>query len=189
MRSSFARSLFFGLLVVMTNRAMADGAKKSNAELEPTTVPELMHPRKIIIGVLGVPLGTVVEIEATIVSGNDVPENSPNMDRAFFLSVAKVGETILPQPKVIGFSVPFSAVNLPVSYDDLPSSKNVSLNPSELKDALRREIRQYVGSRHRLVVYEAGRIDGVPKSIPEDCMVWAGRVFGYEPYLVVLKTR
>jgi hypothetical protein len=184
------RWLTGGLFVVALLSWLAEAKKRSDAAAVRIPVTEFTQNQKVIVGLLGVPLGTVVEIETTLVAGSAIPDALPNLARTFLLSVEKVNGVALSQPKIIDFIV-YSEAKLPASYEDLPSSKTHAskLTMSELEAALAAEARQYVGSRHRLAVYEAGRFDGVPEKIPEDCMPWSGSNFGYHPYLVVLNIR
>ncbi len=53
-----------------------------------------------------------------------------------------------------------------------------------------RFLSSYVGSRHRLLVYETAEFAGTPDGLPDDLgYLHSNRRFGFEPYLVVLAER
>lgn len=116
------RFLSYGLFAVALLAWMAGAKKRSDATAGRIPVTAFIENQKTIVGLLGVPLGTVVEIEATIVAGSSLPGAMPNLARTFLLSVEKVNGVALPQPKTIWFTTS-SAAELPASYEDLPSNK------------------------------------------------------------------
>jgi hypothetical protein len=77
------------LFTFALNNLKAEAASPTQPAMEQLSVAEFVQNRKSLVGLLGVPLGTVVEIEATIVAGSAMPENMPNLARTFLLSVEK----------------------------------------------------------------------------------------------------
>ncbi|MGH8016891.1 MAG: hypothetical protein ACREIA_01160 [Opitutaceae bacterium] len=63
----------------------------------------------VLIGELGLPLGTIVEIEATVVDGglttawNPLKLHDPISERIFLLAAERVNGELLPEPKRLEF--------------------------------------------------------------------------------------
>jgi hypothetical protein len=76
------------------------------------SVADLVQNARAITGLLGIPLGTLVDIEGSIVSGRDLRLGA-NREREFLLSVEKVNGVSLAKTQVMMFSAPFRDVKLP----------------------------------------------------------------------------
>jgi hypothetical protein len=140
----------------------------------------------VITGDLGVPLGSIVEINATIIAGSSLGWKDLSSD--YLLKVTKVGSNSVSNPPTCQFEIH--------SWDNVKIAPNV-FALSELKNGKRADSlsssqiseleRGYVGKNYRLLVYEEGAFSGVPKDLPEDYMVWQDRPFGFRSRLVVLR--
>jgi hypothetical protein len=141
-----------------------------------------------VIGKLGVPLGTVVEIRATVVAGSET--RMKQYQSAYLLRVSEVGRRPLPQPQLMEFSVPgFVNANLANDDFDLYELKNGE-KTGRLDSAQIEELQKgYVGKAVRLAVYETGGYSGIPANLPSDVPVWQDRGFGFSTSLVVLAER
>ena len=134
----------------------------------PISVDELS--KREVIGKLGVPLGTAVEVEATVVDGSTLRMKA--YDGLYLLKVTRVESNVLKDPQIFEFLVPgFIDV-------DLPSSKSDGSTPKD-----------YTGKRVTLVVYEVGEFNGLPRNLPGDVLVWADRGFYLYTSLEVLAQR
>jgi hypothetical protein len=140
----------------------------------------------VIIGDLGVPLGTVVEINATIVAGSSLGWKDVSLD--YLLKVIKVGSNSLANSPTCEFKIhPWDDVKIaPNAFAlyELKNGKKIgSLSSSQISELER----GYVGKNYRLLVYEEGMFTGVPEHLPEDYVVWQDRPFGFRSHLIVLR--
>lgn len=117
-----------------------------------------------VIGALGVPLGTSVEIRATVVAGSELRAKA--YDGSTLLRVTEVDGRPLSPPPLLEIQVPSFA-----------SVKEQAL------------VREHASNPARLVVYEVGRYAGIPRNLPKDVPVWQDRGFGFSTSLVVLAER
>ena len=142
----------------------------------------------VIVGELGIPLGTVAEIEAVVV--NDSEKEEP-MFGYFLLSVEKVNGTLLPKPKLLRFSAPFTEAMVFATHEDLRQRllKSTATRGKVTETEVQTQVHKYVGTRLKLVAYERGRFDGAPRHFPDGVIPFQGTVFGYESELVILKKR
>lgn len=139
-----------------------------------------------IIGRLGVPLGTVVEIEAVILDGDTL--NTKAGAGTYLLKIEKVGGKNLIHPVISDFGVhPWDDIKLandPFSlYKVITGAEAHSLKGDDIE----RFKKGYIGSRCRLLVYESGGFSGIPNGLPGDYMLWQDHGFGFETYLFVLR--
>lgn len=132
-----------------------------------------------IIGKLGIPLGTVAEIEATVVGVAEFPQPLLLLQLSvnYFLKVESVGGKKLAARPLSFFR----------SGDDEETGRR--LLPSDLMDLHRAKTgkeasrlmmadakaleRDYLGTRYRLLVYESGSFDGYPRIGMPDDVGWA----------------
>lgn len=159
---------------------------EDRADAEPLTTADLNERQ--VIGQLGVPLGTVVEIKGAVVSGDDLRKKL--YQGAYLLRVTEVDGRALESPPVITFFVPgFSGVKLASNNRELYEMK-VGATARELSTDQRERLRKnYVGKQMRLVVYEVGRYSGMPTKLPDDVLIWQDVGFGFRTSLNVLKAR
>jgi len=140
----------------------------------------------VIIGELGVPLGTIVEINATIVAGRSV--GPKDLYSEYLLKVNKVGNKSMSDPAVCEFRTH--------SWDDVKLAPNTfalyELKKGEkaksLTDVQIAELeRDYVGRAYHLLAYEQGMFTGVPKNLPKNSVSWQDRGFGFRSQLIVMR--
>lgn len=141
-----------------------------------------------MVGKLGVPLGTVVEILAVIVAGRETRLKQYQGD--YLLRVSDVDGQPLPQFQLMEFSVPgFVSVKLANDDFDLYELKT-GTKASKLNSAQIEELQKgYVGKQVRLAVYETGGYSGMPENLPSDVPTWQDHGFGFSTSLVVLAER
>lgn len=141
-----------------------------------------------VIGRLGVPLGTVTEIQAEIFAGRELRQKRYMSD--YLLKVTHVAGKELARTRLLKFSVPRIAdVNLAANPFDLYELRN-GKRATGLDDAQIVRLEEgYVGKTVRLVVYETGGFSGIPRNMPEGVTSWADVSFSFSTSLVVLVER
>lgn len=168
--------------------------------------PELTSGAAKILGALGKPLGTVMEIEAVVVSERE--NNTMVAGTIFVLRVDKVDGAPIARPVNLRFKVEGKTVikvapgesELTKLLTDMQTPggtmridplvpmfvEGPTITPAEA-EAIRAN---YVGSRHRLVVYETGVFWGMPDNLPPDGESFiSSQRFGFHSHLVVLAQR
>jgi hypothetical protein len=160
-------------------------ADAQEAAKGPITLDELNNRQ--VVGTLGKPLGTVVEIEAKVIEGSEL--RLKQFDGEYLLRVTHVDGNKLDQPAVLQFSTGFSVVELANDdfslYELKHHKKASSLNSSQISELQK----GYVGRSVRLAVYEVGSFRGVPKGLPKDVLTWADVSFHFDTSLVILAGR
>ena len=174
-------------ILVCLALAIANSACGQDKPIEsPITLEELF--RRKVVGQLGLPLGTVAEIEAEVVSGSSLRRKA--YDGLYLLKVTHVDGKELSSPPLVRFSSPeFASVELAndtfALYEMTHGKEANSLDSAQIA-----ELEQgYVGKKARLVVYEVGSFRGIPGQLPEDVPVWADSGFHFATSLTVLKER
>jgi hypothetical protein len=141
--------------------------------------------RRNVVGNLGLPLGTTVEIEADVVSGSSL--RSKAFDSLYLLKVTHVDGKALNNPPLMRFSTPgFASVKLAnhtfALYEMKHGEKATRLDSSQIAELEK----GYVGKKVRLVVYEVGSFHGIPNQLPKVVPVWADVGFHFSTSLTVL---
>jgi hypothetical protein len=144
-----------------------------------------------VIGVLGVPLGTVVEVEAEIVAEPE-PHVPPEAHLwRFFLRIHKVNGEDAQDCTPISFStyglVGWSEDPAPLSLMSFEMTRKRDRQTAEEREAIRV---RFVGRKYRLFVYETGGFYGLPvESTPMHIEDGSGERFRFQPRLSVLFER
>ena len=151
----------------------------------PITLDEL-NTRQVV-GALGKPLGTAVEIEAKVIAGSEL--RLKQYASAYLLKVSHVDRKRLERPVMLRFSTGFSDVELANDHFSLYELKNHkktgSLNSSQINELEK----GYVGKSVRLAVYEVGYFRGRPTKLPDDAPLWADVGFHFDTSLEILANR
>jgi len=140
----------------------------------------------VIIGQLGVPLGTVVKIDATVVAGRFI--QSKEFMGEYLLKVTKVASNSVPNPPICQFQT-HSWAEVKIASDvfslyELKKGKKAGgLSDSQIAELER----GYVGHAYRLLAYEEGVYSGVPADLPAGYPIWQGHQFGFRTHLIVLR--
>src|SRR4051794_2545155 len=136
----------------------------------------------VIIGKLGVPLGTAVEIEAKVLSGKTL--HSELVGGKYFLVVSKVGRKPLAEPPICLFELlPWASVEIASDTSELYEMKR-GKKASKLTGEERADLeRDYVGRTYHLLVYEEGFFSGIPKGLPSEYQVWHSHNFNFDTKL------
>ena len=139
-----------------------------------------------IIGQLGVPLGTVVQIDSTIVAGRSL--GWKDLASEYLLKVIKVGSSSVSNPPTCQFQT-HSWAEVKIASDvfslyELKKGKKAGgLSDSQIAELER----GYVGHAYRLLAYEEGVYSGVPADLPAGYPIWQGHQFGFRTHLIVLR--
>lgn len=84
----------------------------------------------------------------------------------------------------------FHATEVGGSEAELKDSLNALLRRGDLTlDEAKARMRNYIGTRHTLIVRESALLSGVPPNLPPDAPVWAGPRFAYHGYLNIYGER
>ena len=162
-------------------------ASSSYGQDQPTEAPITLEElnRRNVVGNLGLPLGTAVEIAAEVVSGRSLRRKG--YDSLYLLKVTHVDGKELNTPPLMQFSAPgFASVELAnhqfALFEMKHGTKAKSLNSSQIAELEK----GYVGKKVRIVVYEVGSFHGIPSQLPKDVPVWADFGFHFSTSLSVL---
>ena len=149
------------------------------AEPQRIEFADLFSGRVQIVGRLGVPIGQVVSVEATVVSADKVWPDTKIYQDMYLLSIHRIDGRRVKELETT-FQVHGFAVNkLFRGGNDLRDY---------LKDRLKREptaaerakLESEVlsGRKRTFLIYESVAFDGVPENMPPDVIPWSGTGFG-----------
>lgn len=170
------------LCFILAFTSVSYGQNQTNET--PITLEELN--RRNVVGRLGLPLGTPVEIQAEVVAGRSLRMKA--YASMYLLKVLKVnGKSMNDTPLMPFYTLGFVNVDLAneafALYTMKHGTKVTRLNSSEIAELEK----GYVGKKVRLVVYEVGCFKGIPKNLPEDAPIWQDTGFHFHTSLTVLK--
>ncbi len=140
-----------------------------------------------IRGRLGIPLGHAVEIEAQVVLNLSAGEKDDVHN--YRLKVTEIGTNVMANPPVCPFWDKSSSnqklANDGLSLYELKMGHPVNgvLWTTELEELER----DYIGRSYRLLVYETGCFQGIPRNLPKGYFVWQDRGFRFDTNLIVLQ--
>lgn len=163
----------------------SDASPSSAPATQPTLKSLSEHP---VVGLLGLPLGTVTNIQATIIAGSELGQKY--YDGIYLLRVTQVAERSMEKPIIIEFNAP-SYMNVKLARDlaelyEMKTGKKIGQLDSKTAAALEKD---YVGTSRRLLVYETGGYSGIPQNLPRDIFPWQDRGFVFSTSLIVLAER
>ena len=140
-----------------------------------------------IIGQLGVPLGTIIQVDVVVVAGRSL-RRSKDLDGEYLLKVTKVASNSVSNPPTCEFQThSWAEVKLAPDEFSLYELKNGKKAGSLSESQIAELERGYVGHAYHLLVYEEGIYSGVPNDLPNDYPIWQDRPFGFHPHLIVLR--
>lgn len=165
--------------------AFGSAALAQEAAKRPITLDELNSRQ--VVGALGKPLGTALEIDAKVIAGSEL--RMKQYATAYLLKVSHVDGKKLESPAVLRFSTGFSNVKLANNHFSLYEMKHHkeagSLDSSQIAELEK----GYVGKSVRLAVYEVGGFRGRPTNLPDDAPLWADVGFHFDTSLVIVADR
>lgn len=174
----------FSLFLLCVAVALASSSYVQEQSKEaPITLEELN--RRKVVGSLGPPLGTVVEIDAEVVSGRSLRRKG--FDSLYLLKVTRVDGKELHSHPLMQFSTAGSgtrelAEHTFALFEMKHGTKVKSLDSSQIAELEK----GYVGRKVRLVVNEVGSFHGIPKKLPKEVAIWADFGFHFSTSLIVL---
>jgi hypothetical protein len=143
-----------------------------------------------VIGSLGLPLGTVTEIECSVFNGQET--RMKEFSSSYLLRVKTVNGHPLAQPVEIPFVVgPGASADLAEDPFSLYKRKT-GRDPAQLSSNDIAELeKDYVGKPRRLIVYETGGFSGVPRDNPADLpyAIWQDHMWAFTTHVEVLGER
>lgn len=169
-------SRFVGLLLV---------AWLATAGLNARTVvslAELQSKDTTVIGALGLPLGSIFEVEGTIVPAR--ASLGLLYNSYYLLRVESVNGAALAKPVIMWFEVKDPQIKMPASIPELAKQQLGRENATD--EETDRLERAYVGTRYKVTVVENGKFDGLPRNMPDYCSIWSAPPYGFTTYLVVI---
>lgn len=138
-----------------------------------------------VIGKLGIPLGEVTTVRATIVDGDSL-RTKADMG-SYLLRITEVNGVKLDAEPILDFLLaPGSPVKLANDNFELYEQKTGG-KTGKLTGAETKKLKEgYVGRTFSLQVYEEGSFSGIPKKLPRELM-WQDRGFHFRTYLRILR--
>lgn len=151
--------------------------------VEPLTLADLRS--RPVVGDLGVPLGTVVEIVATVFDGDEL-QMKAFADR-YLLRITTVDSKQLAKPLTLDFFLHRGGRPIGLARDtsELLEQKRLENGKELNEEQIRRLEDGYVGKTVRLLAYESGMYNGIPRGVPGE-MIWQDRDWGFRTTLYVL---
>ena len=154
----------------------------AHPNLAPLTAAELTD--RTVLGSLGLPLGTVANIRATLISGDELHEKG--YSGKYLLRVNEVDGRTLPNPQVLEFSG-FGSAHLARDPFELYEMKTGQKAGQLDSDQIRKLEKGHVGKEVRLAVYETGGFSGLPHSpLPPGALIWQDHAWAFSTWLIVL---
>ena len=155
------------------------------------SVRQLRNHKFELIGDPGLPLGTVAELTAVIVSAEELrPVTKGGGEGHYLLSVTHVDQRALKTPVVIEFSPhrmtePPLVNNAFALHEFKKGRKTGQLNSVQIKELES----GYVNRTVNIVAYESGEFRGMPRNLPKGMGIWQDMSYHFENSLVVLSLR
>lgn len=138
-----------------------------------------------VTGDLGVPLGTCVKVQATIVRS----DKSKGSDGRYYLKVTHVENRELRSPIQCVFDVhQFATDKVKLASGNFELHKLVTgKDARSLSDEQVAQLETgYVGKSVTLIAYETGGFRGMPDRLPKDVRVWQDFGFGFSTQVIVM---
>ncbi len=193
-------TVFVTFTVILGGGISGCNAHPRESAAASVTVGQIRAGSTDVIGKLGYPLGTILNIEAIVVAREGVP---PTFPITYLLKVNKVNGVALSDAVVLSFVADVtSPVYVAPSAYELDQLLELLLNEGPHRPDGSGAIAQYppisqeeaaairegiLGSQHRLIAYESGKWDGAPENFPEEYGYLASRKpFALETFLVLI---
>ena len=151
------------------------------------TIDDLNH--RPITGRLGVPLGTLVTIDATVISGSSI--GSKGAQGQYLLRVDRVDGRPLSPPPVLEFYTMFVDDRMPthvLDWSDDRRNGGERSTTAPTADQLRTLEGGYVGRSFHVRAYEVGQFSGAPTNLRDVYWQDHGFLFGTALAVVDQKT-
>ncbi len=138
--------------------------------------------RRPIIGRLGVPLGTLVCVDITVIRGDDLGTKADV--GSYRVRVDRVQGKPVSPPLVMPFIAMFTRPKIPSDSAELPALRGgrVGDEPDPEKDEAVEA--RFIGRSFHFRAYEVGRFDGAPTNLP--AVYWQEHGFAFVPLLLLV---
>lgn len=136
----------------------------------------------IVVGEMGLPLGTASRMEIEVVDGDSLRQKQ--YAGRYVAKVIAVGKDRCASPRII----PFSSRTASVQEDRFSRYEAIFGKKAKQIEDNRTLDRDYVGTHYDIVAYETGAFRGIPSGLPVDA-IWQDTAFQFESYLVIVKAR
>ena len=177
---------YFGKSVLAIFLILAGAVGLRSDEKKDSSIPVEALNTIAVIGKLGIPLGEVATVRATIVDGDSL-RTKADMG-SYLLRITEVnGEKLESAPIIDFFLAPGSRAELANDNFELHELRTGTKTGELAGPEIRKLKEGYVGQALRLQVYELGSFSGLPKNLPKEVMVWQDRGFHFRTYLRVLR--
>ena len=178
------KSIILSALVVAGIIILAACRHSESEDKAPIPVSKLNE--NSVIGLLGVPLGEVVSIQAVIVDGDSLRDKIHG--GSYLLEVTSVNGVKLASEPVMEFSLDH-AMDVDLAVDSFELYLHTTGEDAKELSASQIESLKvgYVGKSVSLQVYETGEFSGMPESLPDDGPIWAAPGFSFWTHLEVVK--
>jgi len=165
--------------------------KKAEIENIPTkekniTLKDLNN--KNVIGELGLPLGTIAVVRATIYDGDLLRRK--RYSGSYLLKVTHVNDEIITSKPILEFSV-LHARDIDLAPDNFELFFMINgYEAEELTSSQMESLKnEYVNKEVTLVCYETGEFAGLPEDTPDDVLPWQEHGFLFKTKLEILSRR
>lgn len=178
------KNLAQSALALLTIFAVAIDAPAD--EKEPKSISAESLNTILVIGKLGIPLGEVATVRATVLDGDSLQTKAEQ--GTYPLRITEVnGVKLKPGPILEFILAPGSQVKLANHNFELYELKTGKKARSLTREQTKWLKEDYVGTSHSLQVYELGEFSGIPKNLPQESMAWQDRGFHFRTYLRILR--
>lgn len=182
MKWNLATLLFVFLMLFASSSLHSAASEGSGGKSIPVGVLNEIK----VVGMTGLALGQVAELEATIISGDETGKKA-DQGKYLFKLVSIAGKP-LAEPLIMPFRGEAGLAGVfPRDAFELHKqtlAKEADTIPADLLMKLEKD---YVGTKVRFLGYESGRFDGIPNGLPKDHPVRQGKEFGFKSELIVVK--
>lgn len=173
------------ILVFLSTFLILTGSNAATNDSSNITIDQLRSMK--VIGDLGVPLGTFVQIKAEIIDGDSF--GTKGYSGEFLLKILSVNDKAMSRQLMMSFYPSVSAHKLPVANDHFSLYKlKYGKEASQLTRSQIEELKKdYVGKEFEFLAYETGRFSGTPNGLTDLSLLWQDTSFRFHSYISVLK--
>ncbi len=170
------------VLVCINTLALADSTASRQIQV---SAHDLRNGSAVVLGDLGLPLGTPVEVEGSVVTAKSVRRMS--LTDEYLLVIDTVKGKKLDSVITFGFWVEDSTKSLMVNTDlGLRWLLAGMVEEFEItQEQANKLLRDYTKVRRKLLVFETAVFLGRPLNLPPTAPLRSGPAFGFETHLVV----
>ena len=173
------------LFILSFTKLVAKEPQKVAERTKELTTNEII--RAEVIGKLGLPLGTCVDVQATVEAAKK-PTSKQNSGK-YFLKITHVSGKKLAIPLFERFYIHhFASETVQLADSEMSLYKLKKGQPEGWVDSdeIKKLEDDYLSKVVYLTVYENGGFRGVPKNLPKSVRVWPGVGYGFSSEVCVI---